>query len=226
MTAKQIALIESNLRYTFTNKKILERAFTHSSYANAENVKDNERMEFLGDAILDMIVSEYLYGVYGDCSVGALSTMRANIVSANALRPVVEALDVMPFLQVGGGASNIKKSSKKIESNLYEAVVSAIYLDSGLESAKEFVLRTLRPLLDEPSRVEQRDGKTVLQEHCQKHRLPIPEYRLAERIGLDNDPTFKCDLYIENVLMCSGVGSTKKAAEQDAAKKLIIEWRI
>lgn len=226
MTAEQIAQVEDRLGYTFVDKQLLLTAFTHSSYANEVNVKDNERMEFLGDAILDMMVSEYLCGKCVNCDVGTLSTMRANTVSAEALRTVVNDLDVLRYLQVGYGAANIKTVSKKIESNLYEAIVAAIYIDSGLTPVKDFILRTLKCLLDEPSKVKHKDSKTILQEYCQKHKIPSPKYVERERLGADNCPTFKIDLYIGDDYMCSGEGQRKPYAEQDAAKKLVTKWRI
>ena len=227
MTSNQIAQIESILQYTFTDKQLLTTAFTHSSYAKQSNVKDNERMEFLGDAILDMVVSEYLFGKFDDCEAGDLSTMRTNIVSAEALRSVVNDLNILQYLQVGNGASNIKTASEKIKSNLYEAIVAAIYQDSGFESAKEFVLRTLKSLLDEPSKVKHKDSKTILQEYCQglKPQKTVT-YVQAERAGTDNNPTYTIDLYIDNEYECSGQGSSKKSAEQDVAKKIVTKWRI
>lgn len=226
MTSEQIAQIESKLQYTFSNKQLLVTAFTHSSYAKQANVDDNERMEFLGDAVLDMVVSEYVYDKFDSYTVGALSTIRSNVVSADALRPIVDKLDIMRYLHVANGASNIKNASKKIESNLYEAIVTAIYLDGGLCAAKRFILATLASLLDALDELEQKDSKTLLQEYCQKRKMSAPKYVLAERVGRDNDPIYKYDLYVDGVYMCSGEGRSKKVAEQDAAKKLVTKWRI
>ncbi len=225
MTEEQIAQIEERLHYSFLDKRLLVTAFTHSSYANELKTRDNERMEFLGDAILDMVVSEYLFERFKNCSVGVLSTMRSNIVSAKALRPIVDELDILIFLQVSNG-SNIKNVSKKIESNLYEAIVAAIYLDGGFASAKSFILRTLLPLLSSMTSTEQKDGKTLLQEYCSKHKMSAPRYVLAGRIGKDNNPTYKCDLYINDEYVCSGEGTSKKNAEQEAAEKIVTKWRI
>ena len=226
MTLEVIAQIESKLQYNFKNKELLQRAFTHSSYAKIADIKDNERMEFLGDAILDMIVSEYLCARYPDCNVGVLSTMRSNIVSAKGLRPVVERLGVMRYLLVSIGALNIKAESQKIESDLYEAIVCAIYLDGGISAAQNFIINTLSQSMESISLVEQKDSKTLLQEYCQKCKLPSPKYSLIERSGTDNNPTYKYALYIGDALKSYGEGPSKKAAEQCAAKKLVTEWRI
>ncbi len=226
MSPKRIAQIENILHYTFNNKELLERAFTHSSYAKLYDVEDNERMEFFGDAVLDMVVSEYLYRKYPRSSAGSLSTMRSKIVSADGLRPIVDDMGIMDFLLVGVGAEKIIASSKKIEANLYEAVVAAVYFDGGFKKAEKFILRTLKKSLEKLDRPQQKDSKTLLQEYCQKRKLPLPEYVLAERTGADNEPTYKYDLYIDGKYICSGKGASKKSAEQDAAKKLVTKWRI
>lgn len=226
MTAELIAEIEKKLQYSFNNKELLKRAFTHSSYSNEQCVKDNERLEFFGDAILEMVVSEFLCNNYADCGVGTLSTMRSNIVSESALKPVVDNLDILKYLLVGYGADSIKKISKKIESNLYEAIVAAIYLDGGMQFAKEFILFTLRDSLAQPNCVSHKDAKTLLQEYCQKRKIAAPKYQTIERSGADNNPTYTCGVYVNGVLECVGTGSRIQLAEQDAAKKLVTKWRI
>lgn len=227
MTSEQIVQIEEKLCYSFSKKHLLITAFTHSSYGRQTNLPDNERLEFLGDAILDFIVSEYLGEKFKNCEVGVLSAMRANVVSSSALRPVVDSLDVIGFLQVADGSRNIKSVSKKIKANLYEAIVAAIYLDGGFEAVKAFVLRTLSDSLQAIDESEQKDAKTLLQEYCQSLRpKKVVSYVLSERSGTDNDPTYKYDLCVDGVYMCSGVGSSRKAAEQSAAKKLVTKWRI
>ena len=105
--------IESKLQYRFNDRGLLLQAFTHSSYANVENLPDNERMEFLGDSIMDMIVSEYYYDAYPDRSAGELSVMRSNVVSADGLRPIVDGMDLLKYLQVSNGSKGIKKPVKK-----------------------------------------------------------------------------------------------------------------
>ncbi len=226
MTDKVINAIELKLQYKFKNKKLLIQAFTHSSYANVQSLEDNEKMEFFGDAILDCIVSEYLFANYVECQVGQLSTMRSNIVSADALRPIVDKLEIMQYLQVASGAKRIKSASKKIESNLYEAIVSAIYLDGGIEAARSFILHSLKDKLVNAHGALNKDCKTKLQEYCQHNKLPTPVYKLIERTGADNSPQYKYGLYIDGKCLCSGVGASRKIAEQAAAKKIVTKWRI
>ncbi len=138
--------VERKLNYIFQNKKLLKRAFVHTSYAVRKRVGDNERLEFFGDAILDMLVSDYLFKKFPQCDAGDLSMMRSKIVSAEGLRPVVEDLGILDYLIFYG--SCVKALSRKIEANLYEAVLCAIYLDGGMDSARNFVMRTLKEKMD------------------------------------------------------------------------------
>ena len=226
MTAELIAQIEKKLQYTFKNKQLLKNAFTHSSYSREQKVKDNERLEFLGDAILDMVISEYLYANYAELEVGMLSTMRSNIVSADGLRPIVDSLDILKYLMVGYGFASVKHNSKKIESNLYEAIVAAIYLDGGLKPTRDFILLTLSGLLAHTDHFAHKDAKTMLQEYCQKRNMSAPQYQTLDSVGADNNPTYKWGVYVNGILECVGMGSSKKNAEQDAAKNLVAKWRI
>lgn len=225
MTELDVAQIEARIDYIFVDKKLLQQAFTHSSYANIENLQDNERMEFLGDAVLSQIVSRFIYEFYPRCSAGELSKIRATVVSADALRPVVEELDIVKYLKVANSSGKIKQASRKLDANLYEAVLGAIYLDGGIGKANDFVLKTLSTNMCDAISQIHCDYKTVLQEYCQRNKMQI-EYKLTERIGPDNSPTFKYSLFIEEKLVSNGEGSSKKAAEQNAAKKIVEEWRI
>lgn len=225
MDASKITEIESKLQYAFSNKKLLEQAFTHSSYGNLENVADNERMEFLGDAILGYITSEQLFSSFENSSEGALSAMRAKLVSADSLSKVVDSLDLIQYLQVVNGSGANGELSHKTEANLFEAILSAIYLDGGILPAREFVLHTLGESLRNAQDTLKKDAKTLLQEYCQKHRYTL-EYKSIGRSGPDNKPIFKYALYINGKSESVGVGASKKAAEQDAASKIVKEWGI
>ena len=225
MDATRIQEIESKLAYTFGNKKLLEQAFTHSSYANQENVLDNERMEFFGDAILGYITSEFLFQNFEDCNEGSLSAMRSRLVSAENLSRVVNRLELVPYLQRVSGSGANDALSHKTEANLFEAVLCAIYLDGGVDSARDFVLRTMGDSLKSAAKTLKKDAKTLLQEYCQKRRYTI-EYKSVERSGPDNKPIFKYALYINGEVVSYGEGASKKAAEQNAADKIVKEWRI
>lgn len=214
--------IESKLNYTFKNKALLAQAFTHSSYANEQQVEDNERLEFVGDAILGYVVSEYLFDSYPDKSAGELSAMKARIVSADGLRPVVDKLALTEHLRVANG--DVVKTSRKIAANLFEATLAAIYIDGGLPSARKFVLRVLKSSLSSvPTALK--DDKTLLYEYCQMKKLAI-EYKLIERSGTDDKPNFRYALFVDGKQVSEGSGPNIKAAEQQAAHKIVEEWRI
>lgn len=228
MTYEQIAQIESKLNYTFLNKQLLITAFTHSSYANAQRdregvICDNERMAFFGDAILGMIVSKYLYATFPDSGNGDMSYMRSDLVSRSGLAPIIGKMNLAECLRTVVGS----KLSAHALGDLFEAIVCAVYLDGGFASAEQFVLRAFAGSLASIDKSKQKDSKTLLQEYCQalKPQKTI-SYVQSGRSGTDNNPIYKYDLYVDDVYMCSGVGSSKKSAEQDAAKKLVTKWRI
>ena len=225
MDSSKIRDIERKLQYTFNNKKLLEQAFTHSSYANQENVADNERMEFFGDAILGYITSEQLFDSFKNSSEGNLSAMRARLVSAESLRTIMDKLDLVQHLQMVNGSGANSELSHKIEANLFEAVLCAIYLDGGISCAKDFVLRTMGDSLRNAADTLKKDAKSLLQEYCQKNKYTL-EYKSVGRSGPDNKPTFRYALYINGKEESIGEGASKKAAEQDAASKIVKKWRI
>lgn len=212
--------IEQKLNYVFRDKKLLEQAFTHSSFANAENAADNERMEFLGDAVLEYLASKYLYAHHARCNEGELSAMRAKLVSSDGLYPVVDKLGLLKYLRILSG-----ELSHKTEANLYEAVLCAIYLDGGMDRAEKFFLQSMNEELANISDSFKKDAKTLLQEYCQKNKLSL-NYKLVSRDGPDNKPHFRYELYVNERMEAVGTGSSKKAAEQDAANKLVEKWRI
>lgn len=217
--------IQSAIGYRFRDCSLLCQAFVHSSCGNAHNVPDNERMEFLGDSVLGLVVSEYLYLHYPQFDDGKLSKAKAAIVSSKGLKPAVKKLQILQYLSVAVGADSIKNRSQKIEANLYEAVVGAVFLDAGIETAKEFILRTLKDSLENFTFSDLQDYKTPLQEYCQQKKLDI-KYVFENKLGSDNSPVFTYALYIEGKRVSEGTGSTKKEAEQEAARIIVNEWRI
>ena len=225
MDTNKIQEIEQKLQYTFSNKKLLEQAFTHSSFANLENVEDNERMEFFGDAILEFLTSEYLFGNFTDSSEGDLSAMRARLVSAEALYPIVDKLELAQYLRIASNSGANGKLSHKTGANLFEAILCAIYMDGGLSQAREFVWRVMGRSLQDATSTLKKDSKTLLQEYCQKRKLSI-EYKSIARQGPDNEPIFKYALYVDGKFASDGEGTSRKAAEQDAAHKIVTKWRI
>ena len=217
--------IQRKLGYRFTNTFLLEQAFVHSSFAKRENISDNERMEFLGDAVLENIVSEYLFCEYPQFDAGMLSKARASLVSAEGLRPIVEELDILQYLIVADKSAKLTTLSRKIDANLFEAVLCAIYLDGGMKAAREFVLRLMSERLKTVVSSRKKDYKTLLQEYCQQKKWTI-EYKQLEKHGPDNKPVYLYALFVDGKRVSNGVGSSKKSAEQEAARIIVEEWRI
>lgn len=217
--------IEQRIGYEFKNKELLRQAFVHSSYAHEENIRDNDRMEFFGDAILEYLVSEYIFKKYRDCDEGQLSKMRAVVVSADGLRPVVDDLRILECLLVAGSSSNIRSLSRKIEANLYEALLCAIYLDGGMPAARRFVIKTLKISMDNAARNLRQNYKSLVQEYCQQRRWNV-DYKQLEKSDPDNTPRFTYALYINGKRVSEGSGSSIKNAQQEAARKIVKQWGI
>ena len=203
--------IEKKLQYTFQDKRYLQIAFTHASYAYQQGIESNERLEFLGDSILGFVVSCKLYGMGQD--EGDMTERRKNIVSAKPLEDAVLNLQVVQYLQ---SADNVHLGEKRI-SSLYEAIVAAIYLDGGIEAAEAFINKTL-------SFNGQADNnyKGQLQEFLQGRGYDKAEYRLVEKVGLDHVPEFIVEAEAEGY-SAKGQGKKIRDAEQIAAKKLLQE---
>ena len=210
--------IESAINYTFQNKQLLYTAFVHSSYANENNVAGNERLEFFGDAILQFIVTEQLMKTYLDKDEGDLSKIRSAIVSAESLTQAVDMMGIENFVLMSKGAKKCNTKPKKLESNLYEAILCAIYLDGGLEVARNFVLNSLEQQFANATKVV--DFATTLQEYCQENKLDF-DYKQVGQSGTENNPTYQFELYIEQKLVSSGVGTTKKQAKHKCAEKAL-----
>ncbi len=212
--------IENIIGYRFSDRELLKKAFVHSSYAQEHNLKDNETMEFFGDAVLEFLSSEYLCAKHPDFDAGQLSKARAGVVSAAGLKKSIEKLGLMKYLLVSNSYRQARNKSRKMEANLYEAILCAIYMDGGMENARRFVLKTLKTQMDEAKK-SSKDSKSRLQEYCQKKGWEIPEYKPVSKEGPDNQPTFKRALYINGNFVAYGVGGSRKKAEKDAAGKAL-----
>ncbi len=214
--------IERIIGYSFSNGRLLERAFVHSSYSNEKGIQSNENLEFLGDSVLGLIVSEILYKKFGGSksnhSEGKLTEMRRAIVSKEPLNNVVTELKLEKYVIFGQGEERKDHSGSKLLSNLYEAVVGAIYLDGGLSSASKFVESSLSRTIDEAlSSKGEKSYKNSLQEYAQKNGLGLPVYTTKSfeeaRVG-----KFVSSVYVNGNLLGQGIDSTKKGAELLAAR--------
>lgn len=213
--------LEKSLNYTFKNKKLLSRALSHSSYANENKHSDgsNERLEFLGDSVLSIIVAEHLFLNYRDRAEGELTKLRAALVCENALYEFALELNLGAFLMLGKGEmQNHGNERPSILSDAFEAVLAAIYLDGGIEHAKKLVLRFIDKKLADLTAVAFKDYKTVLQEVIQKNPEERLEYVLVDESGPDHAKVFTVEIHLNSNVIGKGTAGSKKRAEQEAAK--------
>jgi len=208
------AEIEEKIGYRFTDKTLLEEAFTHVTYAHQHGGKDNERVEFLGDTVLQFVITDYLYKRYPDKTEGELTRMRAELVCEEALLVVVKKLQIEEYLRIEGGKANV---GKKTYSSLFETVAGVIYLDGGYESAKKFIFDS--GLMDVVEKPRAKDAKSALQEYSQSLGKQPPVYQ-SEKEGKDNAPVFRCKATALGKT-ATGEGKSKKSAEQQAAARLL-----
>lgn len=220
---KLVKYVEKELEIPFKNKELLMTAFTHSSYANdhrEKNLEHLERLEFLGDAVIELIVSEYLYKEYHTLPEGQLTKMRAAAVREETLAQLTIESQLQPFILLGKGEEQSDgRNRKSLLADIFEAFIGAIYLDSGIETAKKFLANTLFPKITLSDFSHGMDYKTNLQEHLQKNGVIEIEYRVIDSYGPDHARVFKVAVLIEGEIMGNGKGSSKKRAQQAAAKE-------
>jgi len=206
--------LESSIGYHFKDGSLLKRALTHRSTSGAHM----ERMEFLGDAVLGLIIAAKLYEQFPDVAEGELTRMRAALVCKNGLLTIAQRWSLSPYLHVGEGerdkSGNIKSAS--IAANAVESVIGAVFLDGGWTSARSLVLNAWADLLRDADQTDTRDAKTRLQEFTQAQGLGLPEYRVRD-LGPDCDPRFEAECYINGDKAGRGTGARKKTAEMEAA---------
>ena len=213
--------------YQFQTPGLLSQALTHSSYANEKHMKkgsDNERLEFLGDAVLEIVSSEFLYLNYPKLPEGDLTKMRASLVCEPTLAFCTRQLNLGDYLLLGKGEDMTGgRKRKSILSDALEAVIGAIYLDGGFASAKEFILKFI--LTDIEHKQLFYDSKTILQEVVQASYKEELCYRLVGEEGPDHDKHFMVEAWIGEMLIGKGEGHTKKAAEQEAAYQALLKLK-
>lgn len=216
--------LEKNLGYTFNNKKMLENALTHSSYANEKwknSLASNERLEFLGDSILGFVVAEYLYRQYPKRPEGDLTRMRADMVCETSLARAASKLNLGAYLMLGHGEEQGGgRTRNSITADAVESVIAAAYLDGGFQAAKSIVERLILSDVAK-DRPRNADYKTALQEFVQRKKNQVLVYRLLEESGPDHNKTFKVEVSLNGAVVGEGAGSSKKRAEQAAAEQAI-----
>jgi ribonuclease-3 len=208
----------------FINKDLLETALTHKSCLNENpDLKEsNERLEFLGDAILEFVITETLYKSFPDKQEGYLTSLRANLVNTQNLAEVAKKLNIGNLIHLskgeedGGGREN-----PSLLSDTVEAIIGALYLDQGLEKVEEFIKQNLVTEIPEKTAKPLKDAKSRFQEYIQAKGLPAPKYKVLKESGPDHDRDFVVQVLVEGKVMGEGVGKSKSQAEQEAAKKAL-----
>ena len=213
--------LEMAIGYRFENITLLQNALAHSSYANEHwhnSLKSNERLEFLGDSILGMVVAEYLYRNFPDRLEGDLTRMRADMVCESSLARIAERLQLGSYLLLGNGEEqNGGRKRSSILADAVESVIAACFLDGGMAAAEQFIQKFV--LCSVPANAPQnRDYKTALQELVQQKKNQVLSYRLVGESGPDHDKQFTVEVSLNETVVGTGIGSSKKRAEQDAAR--------
>lgn len=215
--------LENSIGYTFKNKQLLENALTHTSYAYEKHIASNEKLEFLGDSILEFISSKYLYNNFPKLSEGEMTKVRATIVCEESLYKIAKKHNFSDFLFLGKSELACHKEARPaIMADSVEAVIAAIYFDAGLEEAERFIIENLKEEAALASKnVGQKDYKTVLQEKLQVHGDVHIKYEIIKEEGPDHDKKFTARVSCNNKILATGEGKTKKNAEMEAARKAL-----
>ncbi|MCR5656819.1 MAG: ribonuclease III [Butyrivibrio sp.] len=224
---QELTELEKKIGYTFKNKNLLLQALTHSSYANEQKINkrgDYERLEFLGDAVLELVSSHYLYEKYPDKKEGEMTKLRASMVCEPALSYSAQEIQLDKYLILGKGEEATGgRHRESIISDVMEAIIGAIYLDSGLEAARTHIAKYI---LDNPEEKQIfYDSKSVLQEMVQKDGNGDLRYEICGEKGPEHDKIFESAVYVGDKKLGEGSGRTKKAAEQKAAYQAILELK-
>jgi ribonuclease-3 len=212
--------LQKSLGYQFKNEKLITEALTHRSYSKEFN---NERLEFLGDAVMDLIVGEYLFFLYPEAEEGFLSKLRAALVNEESFTRFAKKLDLGKYLKLSNAEENNGGREKpSILSSAFEALIGALYLEAGFDKTKEIALKLLKKVYPEINPDELlKDYKTNLQEITQAYFGEVPEYRVINSTGPDHKKQFEIAVYIQGKKYATAKGKSKKVAQQEGAKKTI-----
>jgi len=218
---KELQLFEKHIGIRFRKLELLNLAFSHRSFANENGgeIDNNEKLEFLGDSVLGLVVSEYLYLTLSDKAEGDLARIKSFVVSEDSLADIAKSIKVDNFILIGKGEEYSGGRSKKaILADCMEAIIGAYYLDSGFKASKNFILKYLVPEINKVLENKHRkDYKTLLQEYVQKKFKSYPRYSLVKKTGPDHNRTFWISVHIDGKDYGPGQGKNKKEAEQNAA---------
>lgn len=213
--------LQKKIGLNFTDEKILLRAITHKSYAYEKGTESNERLEFLGDSLLNFIVTEFLYKNFPELEEGEMSKIKSGLIGIETLYKIGKKLEIGKFLLLGKGEEKTAgREKKRLIGSAVEAIIAGIYIDKGLEKTKDTVIRWIKPFTRNIKRGKEisKDWKSSLQEIAQKYKWGLPEYRVVKEMGPPHNRKFKIELWIGGEKMSSATGSSKKEAQQKAAK--------
>lgn len=215
--------VEESIGYKFKNKDLLINALTHTSYAHENNKESNEKLEFLGDSILEFVSSKYIYNKYPNLQEGEMTKVRATVVCEESLYKIAKSHGFGEFLFLG--RSEVKTGGKNrpaILADSVEAVIAAIYLDGGLQETDKFIIENLDKEIEKATKhVGDKDYKTVLQEKLQEHGEVKIEYEIINETGPDHDKYFEAQVKCNGKILAQGKGKSKKEAHMHAAKKAL-----
>ena len=215
--------LEKSIGYKFKNKELIRKALTHTSYAYENKVESNEKLEFLGDSILEFISSKYIYNNYKKLKEGEMTKVRAEVVCEDSLYKVAKSHNFSDFILIGKSEANSGGRFKPaILADSIEATIAAIYFDGGLNKAEEFIVNNLKTAIENSTKhVGMKDFKTVLQEKLQENGDIDIKYTVIKETGPDHDKIFTVKVEADGKMLATGEGRTKKHAEMDAAGKAL-----
>ena len=218
-----LELLEENIDYKFKNKSLLKQAMIHKSYAYEHKVESNEKLEFLGDSILEFVSSKYIYKKYPNLREGEMTKVRATVVCEESLYKIAKRHNFSDFLYLGKSQLHTGENKRPaIMADSVEAIIAAIYLDSGIQQASKFIVNNLKEAIEYATKhVGFKDYKTALQEKLQIHGDVKIEYEITKEIGPDHNKFFEAQVKCNGKILAKGEGKSKKDAHMHAAKKAL-----
>jgi len=218
--------LEKYFDLDFNDEELLTTAFTHSSYANENQTKSNERLEFIGDAVLDLLMGEYLYSKYPNYQEGDLTKKRAKNVCESALVEYAKECELSKYLLLGKGEEKSGGRNRvALQADAFEALVGAVYMDKGLQETYKIFNKVVKPIIENDSEDNFVDYKSYLQELVQSDKRSL-EYKIISESGPSHSKIFQTRVYMDDILMGEGTGKSKKEAEQNAAEMALKKLAI
>ena len=214
--------LQNIIKIKFTNQDLLKQSLVHKSFNKDFN---NEKLEFLGDRVLGLVLSKKLLEIYPNEKEGIIDKKFANLVNKKACALIAKSINIIDYMTLGSSFKSAQKSDQKINSDCLEALIGAIFLDKGLDVSEKIILNLWKEHLKK-SNLTEIDSKTRLQEFSLKKYKKLPEYKIYKQTGPQHNPTFKVDVKISNSKWFTGSGNSKKDAQQNAAKKLLSDLRL